>query len=49
MKKINDQPDDGEDSGIPGDAWELLCLADKLNTEIENQEKVLKGGARQET
>ena len=29
----NDQPDDGEDSGVPGDARELLFLAHQLHTE----------------
>ena len=28
----NDQPDDGEDSGVPGDARELLFLAHQLHT-----------------
>ena len=49
-EKHNDEPNDGKDGGVPGDARELLGLAHQLHTEggqafksnLENEEKNLR-------
>ena len=32
-KNHHNEPNDGKDGGVPGDARELLCLAHQLHTE----------------